>query len=133
MFERLKLYTVHTKTAKDGEVEDVQFVKVGYNFWASVFSIILIWPIYHRCWRLLALCLFIWGSTELLAAFDWLSFAALGALQLGGFFLVGLLANDELRRSLQQRGYEASDVVAEVSKIRAQLRYFDRLGKPSFL
>ena len=132
-FERLKLFTVHTKTSESGEVEDIQFVREGFNVWAFVFGIMLIWPIVHRCWRLLMACILVWVSTELIAEFGLLEYASIGVIQFGGFFLIGLVANDELRRVLAKRGYVASDIAAGNSKVNAQLRYFDRLGRPSYL
>lgn len=133
MFEKLKLYTVHTKTDESGEVEDVQFIRLGFNPWAFIFGILLIWPLVHRCWRLLGACIVIWVVTELMGSTQLLSFTSIGVIQIGAFLLVGLVANDELRDVLAARGYTFSGVTAGSGKIQAQLRYFDRLGRPAYL
>ena len=124
IFETLKLYSVHIKKDERGEVTDVAFVKEGFNIWAFLLSIV--WALYHRCWLLAALCFAIWVVTELLAQSNWVSYGGVGIIQAGAFVIVGMLANDELRESLENRGYEHIGVTSGLSKMRAIQRFYDR-------
>ena len=128
--DRLKIYTVHTKKSDDGEIKDVKFVREGFNLWAFLFN--AIWAGLHRCWLLGILSLAIFTITEYGGMIQWLSYASIAVIQVGGFIIVGMLANDEFRDSLGRRGYEPSGFVSGTSKALAKQRYFDRLGEPLY-
>lgn len=127
LFETLKLYTVHVKKNDMGEIEDVRFVKEGFNWWAFLFN--PIWALLNRCWLLAVLGVAFWVVTQLVGKTGWmdLSYGGMSMIQIAAFAIIGVLANDELRESLGARGYEQVDVVSGLSKMRAVQRYYDRM------
>ncbi len=124
MFQRLKIYTVHTKP--NTRMEDVPpyLVKEGVS-WPGFFCGFL-WLFYHRLWLVGALNTLFFVGVMMLSYYEYLSAIANGALQLGQCVFIGLEGNNWLRSGLARRGYITAGVVTGENLLLAQRRYFEQ-------
>jgi hypothetical protein len=129
MFKRTHIYTVHVKTTASGVLEDVQFVREGFNFWAFFFTVF--WAVYHRAWSFGILCSSWFVVLQMMGEQQILHPTSLGILQVGISAILGYLANDALRDALKKRGYKQEYITTGESRIRAEQRFFDRYNASS--
>lgn len=123
MFHRTHLYTVHFKPATAKAPEDIVFVREGFNFWAFFFTVF--WALYYRTWIFAILC-GAWGMVlGMVNVAQMMTPVSLGVLQVGISAIFGYMANDELRESLQRRGYSEISTVSGENRLRAEQRFFD--------
>ncbi len=125
MFNRLKLYTVHTKASGSDALENPVFVREGYNIYAFIFTIL--WALYNRCYYFAVLILAVNIAIVLAVELHVMGDAAATVTQIAIQFLIGAHANDVLRDRLRRRGYIVQDITGADSLLRAQQRYFDRI------
>ncbi len=125
MFNRLHIYTVHTKPGVKPENESPLFVREGFNVFAFVLT--LAWTLYHRLWLASAGILAVNFLLMLCQDAEIFSEPGTLALMLGVQVMVGFHANDWYRAGLKRRGYIIAGIVTGDSQLRAQQRFFEQL------
>jgi hypothetical protein len=120
---RLHIYTVHVNPANPQPYEAAEFVEEGFSLKAFVFP--FLWVLYFRLWWH-AVGLGAFNLALFLLADNGVSHVTVLIVQLGVHLLVGFHANDWRRWRLRQKGHILTDLVTGDSKLRAELRFFDR-------
>lgn len=120
----MKTFTVHLRRGGLDPDRDIAVIKEGFCWPAVAFSVI--WAVWHRLW-LVALGFL---AAELLLS---AALAFLGAdrkteivLSLGLAVVIGLVANDLRRWSIERNGFIQSDVVAGSDAAAAERRFYER-------
>src|SRR5512147_3033555 len=98
----MRVYTVHLRRPNSDSERDLVLIKEGFSWPAFFFSVV--WALWCRLW-LVAIGLFV-AETVLGAAFELLDTDATTetAVTIGFALIVGFVANDLKRRTLERRG-----------------------------
>lgn len=120
---RLHIYTVHVNPSIPQPYEAAEFVAEGFSAKAFVFP--FLWMLYFRLWWY-AVGLGLFNLALFLLADNGGSRVMVLIVQLAAHVLIGFHANDWRRWRLRQKGYILTDLVTGDSKLRAELRFFDR-------
>jgi hypothetical protein len=120
----MKVFSIHIRRGGLDPARDVVLVKEGFCWPAFFFSVL--WALWHRLW-LVALGFFAAAAAlnGLVALFrpDPVSQAV---LSLGLATIMGLVANDLRRWTLERRGFVETAVVAGPDADAAEHRFYDR-------
>ena len=119
----MKLYNSYIKTRKEGDVEDLIFVKNGFAFLAFFFN--FLWFGYNKMFK--------WVAIVIL--FDWLLIKAIGFYNPSAFdtlviffstsLLIGANANYLHSKYLRAKGYEFVGCVFGENREAAKLRFVE--------
>jgi len=120
----MKVYTLHIRRHGLDIDQDLVLVKEGFNLAAFLLSVI--WAVWHKMWWValgigfssLILNLLFWAVTP--------NPIASVALTVGAAFLIGLVANDLRRWTLEQRGYADFGVSIGKTEDAALSRFLDK-------
>ncbi len=119
----MRIYTVHLRRPLLQPERDLQLVPEAFSWFA--FLLPVVWALWHRLWLLAAALLALeLALGALLTQLDLAPLVA-GVISLGLALLVGLLANDLRRLSLDRAGYIEAAVVAGRDASEAERRFFD--------
>ena len=113
--------------APGDEADKAFFVKEGFSWAASVFSIP--WALWHRMWVAAAVFLAIWAAISVGGYALGIETTVLPVIGLGVAILFGFEAERLKAWSLLRSGYRESAIVAGSSLAEAELRYF--MASPS--
>ncbi|MFC1674129.1 DUF2628 domain-containing protein [Pseudomonadota bacterium] len=117
----MSVYSVHIR--ESGNRPDMALVKDGFSWPAAVFG--FVWAFVVGAWELgIALVIFQTAMGALIGlAFE--DPAAQGVAQIGLAILIGLVANELRRLSLEWRGLREAGTVVADSRDSAERRYLD--------
>lgn len=120
----MKTFTVHLRRGGLDPDRDIAVIKEGFCWPAVAFSVI--WAVLHRLW-LVALS-FLAAEVALSALLGWLGADVKTelALSLGLAVVIGLIANDLRRWTLERHGFVERDVVAASDADAAERRFYER-------
>ena len=104
----MRIYTAHLR--RRGLYPDLVLVKEGFCWPAFILS--APWALWHRMWLSALVLLATGAALGASMTLAGLNDIGQGAISLGFAVIVGFLANDLRRRSLEQRGFAFRDVVA---------------------
>lgn len=120
----MKTFTVHLRRDGLDPNRDIAVIKEGFCWPAFVMSVV--WAVWHRLWRV---ALGFFAAEVLLSAV----LAYLGAdwktelvLSVGLAILIGLVANDFRRWTLERHGFVQSDIVAGIDGDAAVRQFYHR-------
>jgi hypothetical protein len=119
----MRQYTVHVRRHGLDPDRDLVLVKEGFS-WAA-FLLPLPFALWHRLWPT---ALAVTGAYLALAGLEWVLAAdpvSAGAATAGLSAIVGFVANDARRRSLDRRGFAFAGVVAGETVDAAFRRFLD--------
>jgi hypothetical protein len=125
-FPKMRIYTVHINPEIAHAVEKPILVSDGFSWKALVFGVL--WTLYHRLWTVSIVLAAVAVLFILASEHKWLDATSLFILQAAFNFYIGFSASDWYRDSLAARGYITYDIVVSDSDMRAQQRYFERVG-----
>lgn len=119
----MKVYTVHIRRHGLDIDQDLVLIKEGFSFWAFLLN--LVWALWNKLWWVALgigfLSIFLNILTWALAV-DPVSSVA---ISIGSAFLIGLIANDLHRWTLDQRGYANFGVITGETEDAALSRFLD--------
>ena len=122
----MRFYTIHAPrrpwATTEASIEEARAVKDGFSWPAFAFS--FIWALWHRLWLVAAAIFAAEFVVGLLAGLIGLGGGVNAALSLGMALIVGWLANDLRRYTLEQRGLTDLGVVIAGNGEDAIERYF---------
>lgn len=106
----MRVYTAHYRPTAAPPDREIVLVKEGFCWPALFFS--ALWALWHRMW--IEAAVFVVASLALEAAAEFVGLAPLGvsAAGVGLSLLIGYVANDLRRASLERRGFRLAGVVA---------------------
>ena len=106
----MRVYTAHYRPTEPPPDRDIVLVKEGFCWPAFVLS--PLWALCHRMW--IETVVFVAAPIALELAVEFLRLAPLGvsAAGLGLSLLIGYVANDLRRASLERRGFRMAGIVA---------------------
>ena len=124
-YHRLRSYVVMLNPSATEPMEELEFVREGFSFFAFLFTIF--WALYHRCWHFAGVILLLNLLLVLLLQYSgFLTDDAVGVIQFGIQLWVGFEANNYLQNALRRRGYITYGVVSGENQTRAYQRFLDR-------
>lgn len=120
----MKTFTVHLRRGGLDPDRDIAVIKEGLCWPALAVSVV--WAVWHRLW-LVALG-FLAAEVGLSAVLGWLGadHKTELALSLGLAVVIGLVANDLRRWTLERHGFVERDVVAASDVDAAERRFYER-------
>ncbi len=124
IFYPYRLYSVHVDPNARRPYETAVFIAEGFNLRAFIFT--ALWALYHRQWILAFVLFCLFFLISVLGVSYGFSFFSVIVLELGLHLLVGLEANDVLRRKYERKGYIVVDMVAAHMLLEAEQRFYDR-------
>ena len=122
----MRFYTVHLRQTADPLFTPdlgAQFVREGFNWAAFLFT--WIWALVAGLW--IAAAILFAGDLAIALVHEWIDLGSMSQvfLTLGWHVIVGFIAEDLRRWSLQTRGYALADIVAGESLAAAERRFFE--------
>lgn len=106
----MRVYTAHYRPTAAPPDREIVLVKEGFCWPALAFS--ALWALWHRMWIEAAAFVGASLAVELIVEFIGLAPLGISAAGLGLSVLVGYVANDLRRSSLERRGFRMAGIVA---------------------
>ena len=123
---RTKIYTVYEKPELEEPSARVMLVREGFSWLALIFG--LLWLLARGLWVASLVYAVALAVLVYLAQYAGMDDDALTLIPLFAQLVLGFVANDLQRESLQRRGYRFTGVVAAESVLAATRRYYDCLA-----
>ena len=120
----MRIYSVHIRRGGLDPDRDIVLVKEGFSWSAALFA--PAWALWRGLWASAAVMLLSLGGLIALATGLGGAGMAMGWVLVGFSSVVGFLANDLYRGSLERRGFVLQDIVAAPNRDGAEYRFFDR-------
>jgi hypothetical protein len=121
----MRIYTVHIDPLSAAADREAILVKEGFAWPAFLFS--FAWALWHGMWwvalGLVALEVALGAAFQVLEVAPELELA----IQIGAALIIGFVANDLRRMSLDRRGFAETAIVAGADQEAATQRYFDQI------
>ena len=119
----VKLYSVHDRPGSPAPDRDVVLVKEGFC-WPAFFLTVL-WPLWHRLWRVFVVVLALGAGLEAVLVVVGADQVTATAAGLAYSIAIGFGAGDWRRSGLLRQGYRPLGVVAAANRDAALRRFFD--------
>jgi len=120
----MRIYSAHIRRGGLDPERDIVLVKEGFSWPAALFA--PAWALWHGLWVPAAIMFVSIGGLMAAAKGFGIGSDAAGLLLAGAATVIGFLANDLCRASLERRGFVMHDIVAAPSRESAEYRFFDR-------
>lgn len=124
LFNRMKIYSVHVNPRSEKPLEDAVFVPEGFSIAAFIFNVF--WALYHRLWLVALLFLVLMVASTLTGKLLGLHPSSQFVLDLGTRLLLGMIAYDSWRASLERKGWITTDIIVAGNLLEATHRFYDR-------
>ncbi len=120
----MRIYSVHIRRGGLDPERDIVLVKEGFSWPAALF--VPVWAAWHGLWAAAAIMLVSMSGLMAVATGLGVGSGSEGLLLAGTATVIGFLANDLFRASLEWRGFVMLDIVAAPNREAAEFRFFDR-------
>ena len=120
----MRIYSVHIRRGGLDLERDVVLVKEGFSWPAAIFG--TTWALWYGLWGTAAAMFLLEGGLFAAARGFGIGWGSAVFLMVGTVTVIGFVANDLYRASLERRGFVLRDTVAAPNRETAEHRFFDR-------